>query len=259
MRFDFGPGVRRFFHVSPRTRAAAWRDVDDELDILIANRVDHLVARGMAPDEARREAMRRLGVSLDDARQQLHSSAEHRERRMRFTELLESVMQDLHYAARGLIRHPAFTAVAVLTLAIGVGGTTAIFSAVNVLLLRPLPYARPNELMQVSLIVPPRDGRPSRDMVWSYPKYTTFRDAQRVFSDLSLYTTAQVALTGGGGDVERVNGEYVGATYLRVLGLAPSRGRDFDRAIDAHGGAPLEAIISYGLWQRRFNAEPSVV
>ena len=179
---------------------------------------------------------------------------------MRFTEWLESVMQDVHYAARGLIRRPAFTAVAVLTLAIGVGATTAIFSAVNVLLLRPLPYARPDELMRVSLTVPPRNGQPGRDnMVWSYPKFAVFRDAQQVFGDLALYTESQVTLTGGADDVERVTGEYVGANYLRVLGLAPSRGRDFDRAIDAHAGAPRQAIISYALWQRRYNADPSAI
>jgi putative ABC transport system permease protein len=258
MRFDFRPGVRRLLRLSPRTRAAAWRDVDDELDTLIANRVEHLVARGLSPADARREAIRRLGLSLDDARQQLHYSAEHRERRMRFTELFESVIQDLHYAARGLIRRPAFTSVAVLTLAIGVGATTAIFSAVNVLLLRPLPYARPDDLMKLSLTVPARGDQPRREaMVWSYPKYVVFRDAQRVFSDLAIYSDAQVTLTSG--DVERIPAEYVSATYLPVLGLAPSRGRDFDRSIDAHPGAPNEAIISYALWQRRYNADPAIV
>ncbi len=258
MRFDLRPGVRRLLRLSPRTRAAAWRDVDDELDALIANRVEHLVARGMLPDDARAEAIRRLGASLDDARDQLHTSAEHRERRMRFAEFLESVMQDLHYAARGLIRRPAFTTVAVLTLAIGVGATTAIYSAVNVLLLRPLPYARPDELMKLSLVVPSRGDEPQRDgMVWSYPKYTVFRDAQHVFSDLAIYSGVQVTLTSG--DVERVPAEYVSATYLRVLGLAPSRGRDFDRSIDAHAGAPNQTIISYALWQRRYNADPSIV
>jgi putative ABC transport system permease protein len=258
MRFGLRPGVRRLLRLSPRTRAAAWRDVDDELDALIANRVEHLVGRGMSPDEARAEAVRRLGASLDDARHQLHTSAEYRERRMRFTEFLESVMQDLHYAARGLIRRPAFTTVAVLTLAIGVGATTAIYSAVNVLLLRPLPYARPDELMKLSLTAPARGVEPRREgMVWSYPKYTVFRDAQHVFSDLAVYSSEQVTLTSG--DVERIPAEYVSATYLRLLGLAPSRGRDFDPSIDAHPGAPKQTIISYALWQRRYNADPSIV
>ncbi len=258
MRFDLRPGVRRLLRLSPRTRVAAWRDVDDELDALIANRVEHLVARGMPPDEARLEAIRRLGAPLDDARHQLHTSAEYRERRMRFTEFLESVMQDVHYAARGLVRRPAFTTVAVLTLAIGVGATTAIFSAVNVLMLRPLPYPNPDELMKVSLVLPARGDEPRRDdMVWSYPKFTVFRDAQRIFRDVALYSSWQITATGG--EAERLSIEYVGATYLRTIGVAPMRGRDFDPSIDAHAGAPTEAIIGAALWNARFNADPSVV
>ncbi len=260
MRRDRRSDVRRLFQLPLFTRSAARRDVDDELDALIANRIEHLVARGMSPADARDEALRRLGASLDDARLQLQSSAEHRERRMRFTEFLESVMQDVHYAARGLMRRPAFTVVAVLTLAIGVGATTAIFSAVNVLLLRPLPYARPDELMKVSITVPPRGTQPGRDnMVWSYPKYALFRDTQRAFSDLMIYTMSQQTVSGEGDDAERVSGEVVSAGYLRVLGLTPSRGHDFDRAIDAHAGAPHQTIISYSFWLRRFNADPSIV
>ena len=170
---------------------------------------------------------------MSDELSQLHTSAGQRERRMRVVEFLESVMQDVRYAARGLARRPAFTAVAVLTLAIGVGATTAIFSAVNVLLLRPLPSARPNELMKVSLILPAEGGHPELMPGFAYPTYTAIRDGQRSFS--------------------------VSASYLRTLGLVPIRGRDFDRSLDAHTGAPHEAIVSYAVWQRRFNADPSVV
>ena len=257
MRFELRPGVRRLFRLPLWTRAATSRDIDDELESLIASRIEHLVSRGMSPADARAEALRRLGASLDEARARLHTSANHRERHMRVSESIGSVMQDIRYAARGLVRRPGFTAVAVLTLAIGVGATSAIFSAVNVLLLRPLPYARPNELMQVSLVLPAEGGQPSSALGWSYPMFTMFRDAQRIFSDQAVYTRSEFTLTSG--DVERVVGEYVGATYLRVLGLSPSRGRDFDRALDAHVGAPHEVIISYALWQRRFNADPSTV
>src|SRR5205823_3286693 len=126
-------------------------------------------------------------------------------------EFLGSVIQDIHYAARGLVRRPAFTAVSVLTLAIGVGATTAIFSAVNVLLLRPLPYVRPNELMQVSLMLPAEGGQPASALGCSYPMVTMFRDAQRIFSDQAVSAKSELTLTSG--DVERVTAEYVGATY----------------------------------------------
>lgn len=177
---------------------------------------------------------------------------------MHLREQLETVVQDLRYAARGLARRPAFTAVAVLTLAIGIGATTAIFSAVNALLLRPLPYAQPDELMNVSLITPDRPNMPSNDaMVWSYPKYTTFNDAQRVFSDAAIYDNYQ--FTFGATEPERIRGEYVGARYLRVLGLAPIRGRDFEPSVDSMPGGVRQTILSYSLWNRRFNADPSIV
>jgi putative ABC transport system permease protein len=258
MRFDCRPGVRRLFRLPLRRPHAAHADVDAELDALIAARVDDLVARGMTPDSARDEALRRLGANIESVRRQLHSSAEHRERRMQGHEHFENLAQDLRYAVRGLARRPGFTVVAVLTLAIGIGATTAIFSAVDALLIRPMPYARPDELMKVTLVTPKRGERPGTDeMVWSYPKFIVFRDAQHLFSEVSAYTTQQFTITSG--DVERIRGEWVGATYLRTLGIAPARGRDFERSEDDHYGAPRQAILSYALWERRFNADPSVV
>ena len=257
MRFEIRPGVRRLLRFRIRTRGAMQRDANDELEALIACRVEHLIARGMSPDDAHAEAIRRLGASLDQVRHQLHTNADQRERRMRVVEFFESVMQDVRYAAHGLARRPAFTAVAVLTLAIGVGATTAIFSAVNVLILRPLPYARPNELMKVSVVLPAEGARPSLTLGFPYPTYTALREGQRSFSDFAAYAPTPVMLTSG--DAERVDGEYVSASYLRTLGLAPERGRDFDRSLDAHTGAPHEAIISHALWRRRFNADPSII
>ena len=177
---------------------------------------------------------------------------------MRMTEWLIDLARDTRYATRALARRPVFTSLTVLTLAIGIGATTTIFSAVDVLLLRPLPYARPQALMKVSLVTPPRGAEPSRrDMVWSYPKFVAFRDHQHVFTELALYVSAQ--FTVGSVDPERVSAEFVGATYLRVLGVKPIVGRDFDRDVDAHADAPRQAIISYSLWERRFNADRSVV
>jgi len=257
MRFELRPGVRRLLRLPLQTRASATHDADEELESVITSRVEHLVARGMSPENARTEALRRVGASLDDTRRKLHRSAHQRERRMRLSEFVDSVRQDIRYAARGLVRRLGFTVMSVLTLAIGAGATTTIFSAINVLLLRPLPFARPSELTQLSLILPAEGGEPSSVLGWSYPMFAMFRDAQRVFSDEAVYTAAELTLTSG--DVERVTGEYVGATYLRVLGLSPAVGRDFDRALDAHAGAPHEAIISYALWQRRFNADPAII
>jgi predicted permease len=251
-------GVRRLFRLPLRSRERIHDDVDAELESYLDARVEYLVARGMSTTDARTEAVRRLGVSLDEARRRLHHSAEHRESRMQLRERVDDFVQDLRYAARGLAHRPAFTTVAVLTLAIGIGATTAIFSAVNALLLRPLPFDKPDELMGVTLVTPARPGRPSiGEMVWSYPKSRVFRDNQRVFSQLALYSGEQFNLTSG--DVERVWGESVSATYLATVGVKTAVGRDFPLDQDAHPNAPRLALIGDALWQRRFNADPAIV
>ncbi len=177
---------------------------------------------------------------------------------MRITDFFDSLKQDLRYAARCFARRPGFTVVAVLTLAIGIGGTTAMFSAVNALLFHPLPYAAPEQLMAVSLTAPAMGGmRAHDDMPWSYAKYRVFRGAQSSFSNISLYMARDFTVTGG--EAKLVQGEFVGARYLRTLGLAPAWGRDFDPAIDAHPGAERQVIISYALWQRRYNADSAVI
>ena len=225
---------------------------------MIESRVEYLRARGWSEPAAREEALRRVGGDLEETRHELHESANKRERRMSLHEQFDSWLQDVRYAARSLLRRPGFTVVAALTLAIGIGATTAIFSAVNVLLIRPLPYAQPDELMKISLAIPARGDQEARaDMVWSYPKYIVFRDAQKWFTSLSLYTRQPLNITRG--EVEQVGAEHVGAAYLRTLGLGTQLGRDFDLRIDAHPGAERQVILSDALWQRRYNADPTII
>lgn len=257
-RFDVLPGIRRVLRLPPRTTSALHAEIDEELAALVDARVEALMARGMSYDDARHEAAQRLGDTIDRVRDRLHTSAGLRERRMRFNDFVDDLRHDLRYAARGLVRRPTFTTLAVATLAIGIGATTTMFSAVNVLLVRPLPYDNPDQLMKVSLTIPADAGRPARDdMSWSYPKFAAFRDAQDVFSGLSLYTPTQITLTSG--DVELVRGEEVTAPYLRTIGITPIRGVDFDPAEHRAGGAPRQVVISTGLWERRFNANPNIV
>src|SRR5665213_347907 len=254
MRFDLRPGVRRLFRLAPRTRATIQVETDEELASLLAARVESLVERGMSPADANAEALRRIGVDVDVARSTLHRSAEQREQRLRAREYVDDFVHDVRYAARGLARRPAFTAITVLTLAIGIGATTAIFSAVDALLLRPLPFARPNELMKLVLLAPDM-GRltGNAQMVWSYPKYVAFRKAQHAFTDLAVYQDLQFYSTSG--EVGFLRGERVGATYLRTLGLDPVRGRDLDQTLDDRPGQGREIIVSYDLSQARFNGE----
>jgi putative ABC transport system permease protein len=228
------------------------RELDAEMQFhlsLDAMQREHTAHGALSAADARVAARRRFG--------NLTSITEHT-RATAGLSVLDAIAQDARFALRTFRRAPAFTTVAVLTLAIGIGANTAIFSAVNALLLRPLPFPHPEQLMKVSLVVPPRNGNPSHaDMVWSYPKFTAFRDAQHLFSDLALYTDDQSTISGDG-EAERVHTEVVGARYLPTLGIQPALGRNFLPEEDQHPDGPRVVILSDGFWQRRYNADPSV-
>jgi putative ABC transport system permease protein len=243
---------RRLFHLDPLSRQLAHREMREELAFHIEERVSQLVALGMSPDDARAEAIRRLGLTWVDAERQLGDSAEHKERRLDMQERIRELRDDIRYAMRGLANRPGFTAIAVLTLGVGIGANTAIYSAVDALLLRSLPFAEPGRLLDI--VQTSHDDDASE---WSYPKYKFFRDNQRSYSTLALHGSGQIILTGA--EPERIAYEEVTTQYLATLGVRVAHGRDFPAELDAAGGARRVALISDALWQRRFNADPDVV
>jgi predicted permease len=171
---------------------------------------------------------------------------------------MRTLRQDVAYALRVLRANPAFTFVAILTLAVGIGANAAIFSVIDAALLRPLPFRDPDRLMTIALRMPVQYGPRVVDMSWSYPKSRAFRDVQRTFEDVSLHLSE--ALTVGGADgAERVPGEVVEASYFRILGVGTSYGRVFTADEDLpSGGAPV-VVISDGYWRRRFSGELGVL
>jgi putative ABC transport system permease protein len=170
-----------------------------------------------------------------------------------------ALQQDLGYAFRTLLKQPAFTTVAVLTLALGIGANVAIFALVNAVLFKPLPFADPERLMAVHLVKPDDDspgvfGR----VIWSYPKYDLFRNNQRVFESIALFTADQWNVTGSA-SAERVFGEWAESSYLTTLGIAPRLGRDFTREeTRAPGSAPI-VVLGDAIWRRRFGANANVL
>jgi predicted permease len=152
------------------------------------------------------------------------------------------MLHDFRYAIRMLTKSPGFTAVAVLSLALGIGANTAIFSAVNTLLFRPLPAVEdPGRLawMRTSL---------------SYPNYLDFRDQNQVFTGLAAHQKVALTLTGSGG-VELVQGQIVSANFFEVLGARPALGRTF-LPDEEQPGAPAVTVLSHAFWKRRFNGDP---
>ena len=249
-------GIKRLLRIDPRTRRAIDREMDEELRFYVEARVEHLIARGVPREKARAEALRRLGDT--DTREWLHHSAESRERHMRMHERIDDILQDVRYAARGLLQRRGFTFVAIATLAIGIGANTAIFGAINALLLRPLPFREPSRLMEVNLAGPKGESGPVMEAgPWSFAKFVVFRDAQRSFQDVALWSDDQFNLTNG--DAERVNGENVTARYLATLGITPAVGRDIPAEEDAQQNAPRVMLISDALWSRRFNSDQAAI
>jgi putative ABC transport system permease protein len=160
--------------------------------------------------------------------------------------------QDIRYALRGLRQRPGFTAVAVLTLALGIGANTAIFSVVNGVLLRPLPFDRPERL---AMIWGHRTQQPLAEL--SVPELWDLRDRTHAFTAVAAYADGNLNLTGSGMP-EQLRAGYMTADMPRVLGAAPSLGRSFTAEEDLPGRPPV-VMLSDGLWRRRFGADPSIV
>jgi putative ABC transport system permease protein len=172
---------------------------------------------------------------------------------------MAAIRQDLSYAFRSLAKQPGFTAMAVLMLAVGIGANVAIFSLVNAVLLKPLPFADPGRLMMVHMLAPDRDAPGVlRQMIWSYPKYRVFREHQRAFETTATFGSGNWNLTGSGSP-ERVVGELVESSYFGTLGLKPALGRTFSvEETRAPGSVPL-AVLGHGFWVRRFGSDPAVL
>ncbi|MES2523004.1 MAG: ABC transporter permease [Gemmatimonadota bacterium] len=195
------------------------------------------------------------------ARRRYGNLTSHREdsRHMAGLSTFETIQQDVRFALRSFRRAPAFTFVAAATLAIGIGANTAIFSAVDALLLRPLPFAQPERMMKVSLTRPAHGERPANDdAIWSWPKFIVFRDAARSFSAMGLVSELEVTLRTSDG-AERVKSEMIGPGYLAALGVQPALGRPFVPEEDARVGGPKSVLISETMFTRRFNADSSIL
>ena len=169
---------------------------------------------------------------------------------------MSTLLQDLRFAARAFLRRPAFTAVAVLTLALGIGLNTAVFSAVDALLLRPVPGVRsPDELVQLFRSYPGGFDYGSN----SIPHYRDLRErASGVFSDVAVWTYASANLSAGG-RTERIMAQIVSANFFRLYGVGAARGRTFVAEEDAKPGAHPVAVLSHASWQGMFAGDPAVV
>jgi putative ABC transport system permease protein len=167
---------------------------------------------------------------------------------------MEKLFNDVRYAIRSLISHRGFTLIAVITLALGIGANTAIFSVVNALLLRPLPFTEPDRLVQVWEMLS-KLGRNSGQA--SYPNFADWREQNQVFEQLAAYTDRTFNLTGAG-EPERIQGALVSPAFFPMLGIKPPLGRVLLPEED-HPHKVFSVVISERLWRRHFNSDPQIV
>src|SRR5688572_3396659 len=221
------------------------KDIDEELRAHIEMETEANRELGMTLEDARRSAMKSFGNvgSIKDLAYEVRGGG-----------LMEALWQDLRYSGRMLRKYPVFTAIAVLTLALGIGANTAIFSIVNAVLLRPFPYDAPEQL-----VVPGESNSGTRGgSSLSYPNFADWKDNRTVFTYTSAVRSNENFNLTGSGDPERLIGRLVSADFLRALGIEPIMGRDFVADDDRPGATPT-VMLSYGLWTRRFGNDRSIV
>jgi putative ABC transport system permease protein len=249
--------MARLGRFSRELRGRFWKpSVDEEVQRELGYHLDMLEeefrARGLDPAAARQAAREKFGDSArigDDCR----DIGEHRDRERRRTEWLGELRQDTRYAWRQLRGNPRFTLVAVLTLAVGLGAVTTIFGIANAVLLRPLPFAQPDRLVQAWETTPI-----GQDFAVSEPNYLDWRERTRRLDDIGAYSGRTPSLRTDAG-AERLTGAAATHSLFTVLGVAPALGRTFLPEEDVIGGDTRVAVLSHALWQRNFGGDPRVV
>ena len=234
--------IRRLQALLGRDRIA--RESDDEMQHHIELETRDLIADGLPPAEAEREARIRFGGVTrfrDEGRE------------ARGVSWIDDALRDMRLGVRSLRRSPGFAAVSVLTLALGIGATTAVFSAVNGVLLRPLPYDEPGRLVRIL----GTSARTDRGTVAYLDVLDYRREARAVLEEVAAYDEWSATLTSGD-TPERLEGASVTSPFFRVLGVKPWRGRFFVDAEDEPGHERV-VVISHDLWQRRFGGADAIV
>jgi predicted permease len=243
--------LKRAFRFPWRDRDQIREEVDEEIGFHLDMRAEELVRRGVPEEEARAVARREFG-DLDVARRALYRTDETLERERRRSDRLGELWQDLAFGARQLRRRPAFTAAAVLTLALGIGANTAVFSLVDAVLLRDLPYPAPERLVRVT-----NHWQDEPEGALSPAEYLDYAERLRSLDGMGVYAVQTANLTGDGSP-ERLRAGFLSAGLIPTLGVAPEAGRSFAAAEDAPGGDPV-VVLSHGLWTRRYGASRDVV
>ena len=227
-----------------RQRETVINEIDREMRSHVELQVEENIRAGMPPREAREKAMRSFGNvnRAVDAAYDVKGGG-----------LFETLLQDIRYGVRMLVKHKAFTVIAVITLALGIGANTAIFSVVNELLLRPLPYRDADRIVMLWEVTP--GGRHQNSA--SRANFRAWRAQTSSYQYISAFSYQRYNLTGNG-EPEELSVQLATPDLFKVLGVDPILGRTFVPEDDGDGKPPV-AVLSYALWQRRFGGQPGIV
>jgi putative ABC transport system permease protein len=228
-------------------RARSERDFATEIESHLQLHVDDNIRSGMTPDEARRRALIALG-GIEQTKEA------HRDRRG--VPMIETLIRDLRHAARGLIKTPSFTLAAIVILGLGIGVNTAIFTVVNAIVLRPLPFPDADRIMRVWHTPPPLFAGQSIFPL-SPANFLDWQAQNQVFERMAIYRGTRRTITGRG-EPDTVIGGRISSDVFPILGIAPILGHAFT-ADDDRAGGPPSVILSESTWRTRFGAEPSIV
>jgi putative ABC transport system permease protein len=223
-------------------RETVIRDIDEELRLHIEMETETNIEGGMTPEEARASALRSFGNigRVKDVAYEVRGGG-----------MLETLWQDVRYGVRVLWKNPGFTTVAVVTLSLGIGANTAIFTLVNAVLLRQLPFKTADRLVWIWSVRQESDSRP-----FTLPEFIDYRDQNQTFEGLAAFSAWNANLTDAG-DAERIQGARVSANLFQLLGVEAQTGRTLLPEDDRPGNQHV-VVLSYGLWQRRFGADMGV-
>src|SRR5215472_7135400 len=250
-------GVRRLFRLALHHPAGAVDDADEELRAVLDAKAEYLVARGVSPDVARAEAERGLGRPVEEARAVVRRSAQRRERTLDVRERLDDAVTDIRYALRTLGKSPAFAAAAVATLALAIGATAAIYTAVSAVILRPLPYVDANRLVTI--------GEDNTDFHWRLAdaapaNFLDWKSQVAAFRDVAAYLPSPGTSTlTGFGEPRVLTSTQASGNLFTLLGVSPLLGRGLSEADTWQHAGASPALLSTRAWRDVFGADPQLI
>ena len=249
------PRLRRLFRFPWRTNQQIDDDLDAEVRFHLDMRTEELIDQGVAPTAAREQARRGFG-NIEETRRYCGSLDQRTERHARWRMWLGELRQDVRYGVRMLAKHPGFTTVAVLSLALGIGATSTIFSVLNAAVLRPLPFEEPDRLVLIREFDPVR-GRERRPTVSTF---LAWREQNQTFEQMALGECCRITVpVSAAGGTERVTYQIVGAHLFRLLGVQPMLGRTFVTEDFDGQERGSKVVISFGLWHQLFGGDPGAL